>query len=349
MQRSRQHHRVPQFLLRYFSADNIRIGIYTVGTGGYHGPGPINNQARDRGFYPEEGEDNLSRVEGEISSILNRASFSMGDFNNLALYALIQYIRTQRYWSPQEQRPQFLEDFLGCRRFSYEYFRNTLADRAFDLETMSQAFKPDLQQIHKVLLLNKTSNPYIGFITNDVAVGFSDRLLYFELARRMNHNRHTSLLCPGSLLFFPISKDRCLLFYNRHTYSINDRNNKFRISCKQDVRDINRCLLETGRDDIMFFNNIYYDLRMDFSYEDHVLKGSNSFNEAAIDMPIEHITSPAFSFLSVQRKMKDLQTQLYKETNSENDLVVNHSRMIDRHPELFLYPPSQEATCNTAD
>ena len=99
----------------------------------------------------------------------------------------------------------------------------------------------------------------------------------------------------------------------------------------------------------MFFNNIYYDLRMDFSYEDHVLKGSNSFNEAAIDMPIEHITSPAFSFLSVQRKMKDLQTQLYKETNSENDLVVNHSRMIDRHPELFLYPPSQEATCNTAD
>ena len=201
---------------------------------------------------------------------------------------------------------------------------------------MSQQFEPDLRQMNKVLLLNKTD---IGFITSDVAVGFSDKLLYFERGRRMNEDNPPCLSCPGSLWFFPVGKDRCLLFYNRHTYSINDRNNELSIRRRQDVRDINRCLLETGTDRVMFFENIYYDLRcMDFSYEDHVLKGSNLLNEAVVDMPIERIISPAFSFLLVRREMKDLQTRLYKETGNGNDLAINYSKMADRYPELFRYP-----------
>ena len=336
----KRYHRVPQFLLRRFSEDRGHIGYVPIEEK-CPAQGKIKELAQSQDFYSPKGEKALGNIERSIGWILSeydkKASFSMGDFNNLALYVITQDIRTNTLHSPQMERPQFWIEFLGRPDLAdkpEQVIINELLKRCSDLKIMSQAFGPDLEQLNKVLLLNKTD---IGFITSDVAVGFSDKLLYFELGWRLSEN--ILLSRPGVLWFFPISKDRCLLFYNKHTYSMNDRNNELSIFCWQDVRDINRCLLETGMDKVMFFENIYYDLRcMDFSYEDHVLKGSNLLNEAAVDMPIERIISPAFSFLSVRRGMKDLQTRLYKETGNGNDLAINYVKMANRCPGLFCYP-----------
>lgn len=340
----KRYHRVPQFLLRRFSERLSKnwgwIGYVSIEEK-RPARGRIKELAQSLDFYSPEGEKALGNIERSIGWILHHkaSSFSIGDFNNLALYVITQDIRTSILHSQQMERPQFWIEFLlrpDLADKSEQDLINELLKRCSDLEIMSQAFGPDLQQLNKVLLLNKTD---IGFITSDVAVGFSNKLLYFSQGWRMNNNSTYLLSGPGVLWFFPISKDRCLLFYNKHTYSMNDRNNELSIRRRQDVRDINRCLLETGTDRVMFFENIYYDLRcMDFSYEDHVLKGSNLLNEAVVDMPIERIISPAFSFLLVRREMKDLQTRLYKETGNGNDLAINYSKMADRYPELFRYP-----------
>ena len=368
-----KQHRVPQYHLRFFGDDNQNIGIFNVKTKEDRGSHPIKPQARTGGFYPDQVEKDLGDFESVMSCIHRKvigATFSKRDLKDLSLGALAQYIRTQNFWKTRNPP----ESFLLKSGLSLQDFMDALSGRSFSLPYLRWAFHSFLQkQTNSVLLLNKTKNPHIGFITSDVAVGFSDKLLYFDLSRRINHNmldtcgvgieKPICLGSPGFLCFYPLSKDRCLLSYNRHTYSINDINNKISISCKQDVRDINRCLLEVGREKEVHFKNIYYDPCVNFC-KDHVLKGSD-FLEGGIpiDMPIKHIISPAFSFLPVQRKMKDLQTQLYKLTNGKNDfqayrrevhrklpsleednfrfskecfLVVNYSRIIDRFPELFL-------------
>ena len=93
----KRYHRVPRFLLKRFSEDRAHLGYVDIKEERL-AKWTIKELAQSRDFYSREGECELHKIESPIGWILSeydkKASFSMGDFNNLALYVITQYMRT---------------------------------------------------------------------------------------------------------------------------------------------------------------------------------------------------------------------------------------------------------------
>lgn len=247
MASKKKQHYVPRFYLRNFSWDTQKaINIYNKKSDKLIPNGNLYNQCYEPYFYGEDPtiEDAFSDLEGVASRIiremLNGISIpkeKSSDHHALVTHSLLQHARTKHATdSHNELFAKLLINIVGKEHsIPADYldmvkitFNNTTS---LALKTAAQAV-PLAMDLRFKVLHNTTSNQ---FITSDNPV-----VLYNSCYENSNFGSHTGLAAKGLQIFFPLSPQYLLVFYDGKTYKVGERKKVvINISDVKDVRQLN--------------------------------------------------------------------------------------------------------------
>lgn len=243
---AREHHFVPQFYLRSFSADGRRITLFNVKRGTLIHQASIKHQCSRRNFYgfAPDLEGSFSKVEGVTSQIIRRIRESdtlpvsgSEDRNVLLMFVVLQYLRTTSASRPID----IMTDY---------YAKTILAGKAqargIDLEkfTIKQRDSVALPLSAAANVLNLAadlkmhlyvSRAGVEFMTSDAPV-----VLHNQYCEGVDFQGVLGWACRGLQVFIPLSPSHLLLLFDGGVYKVGNSHRGSEVSELTELRDLNQ-------------------------------------------------------------------------------------------------------------
>lgn len=260
-----RHHYVPKFYLRNFGNSKQSISTFACSPERYIERASIRNMCQQEKLYgkTDEIEDMLMECEGAMAAIIKKTidnkkipTDSIGDLlffillsqaRTLKLAKVVNFKLTVSAQISLEMNPKFREQFP-----KYDFKSNPLTANHEVPNIYALRNIESLQEITKDLdycLLINSSNAR-EFITSDEPVALDN-----YLAKKLKYPGETGYGNVGLLLYFPISPECCILFFDSDVYDIKyDENHCLKINKAKDIDKINRYLYLNSFSNIFFSN-----------------------------------------------------------------------------------------------
>lgn len=269
MSTGKNHHFVPQFYFRRFSADEKSICSLIRHSGNVIPKAPIKGQASKHWFYGDaETEKALADIEGVCSTALRELS-ALDDPTKLAgehVEALMLHLALQRSRTDSARRTNKpIQDNLA--RLMAEVAVNTSEELEDEEKTRLRLLLPQFEadpvaaqklamaaavesasallDLRPVLLVNRTTRP---FIFGDAPVVF-----FNAYCRNVRHRGVLGLASPGLLVAFPLSPNSALLLMDAEVYRTRSpHKNRVHLRDLGDVAGLNRLQMHAASNCVYF-------------------------------------------------------------------------------------------------
>lgn len=242
---NKRQHYVPQNYLREFSPNGSSIGVFLIKTEEAINAASINSQAQEMYFY---GEDlTLEKQLSELENILadNRRSIFSCEPKRLTLYQrealyqdmMLQLCRTRKMADVLEQSAT-----AKARRI-WKHSKDELVKKHaddFGIKYSIPALIPIMTLLKNIeicldleykILINKTEIP---FFTSDAPVSKYNK--YFEA----KHTPYCGLKHPGLILFYPLSPQFAVLYFDSNVNRAKYRKRDFiEVDDESDINNLN--------------------------------------------------------------------------------------------------------------
>lgn len=322
MAENKKQHYVPQFYMKFFSNDKIKINMFNLKREIKITDISLKRQCYKDYYYGEDLvlERNLSTWEGlwnkilsDISSKDNPPNINTPEYFMFIFFILIQNSRTKYsvdslieliesiskeiFDSKNVKKEEFIKQELGIDNVP-EYYMSIAVDSY-----------PFLLDLKCKILKNHTSTE---FIISDNPIVFYNQLMSF---RKTINNVGTSN--KGLQIFFPISPDTSILLYDKDVYKVGSNNkNIIEIRNVRDIYQINTLQVCSAYENI-YFKNSQLDTKALFKKSKPFLravksntkvfpKSNGKKKEKLIMMGIEEVrTNLKLSFLTIKKSHRD--------------------------------------------
>jgi hypothetical protein len=267
-------HFVPQFYFRYFSENKKSICVLNRKNGKPINNASIKEQASKKHFYgAKEIENDLSKIEGEFSYILNKVktSRSFKSLTSMDYQILIQNIALQKSRTMSaRKKSKKIQDHMHRLLMEVEINRNNVLTedekekerqsikdsesdpKEYQLLEMSIAIETALSllDLHPLLLINKTTRPFI--FGDSPAIYTNPQLVNVKLRGVLGSET------PGLLVYFPIDSNTSILLVDHHSYKIKGgQKESLFVRNLSDVAKLNKLQLHNASNAV-YFSNIQY-------------------------------------------------------------------------------------------
>lgn len=263
MAEKKSQHYVPRFYLKLFSNNNegTHIGLYNFRNTRFVPAADLRHQACRDYFYGKDSnvEDALGVIEGHANLIIKgiidskqMPELKSENYNTIWLFTLIQAYRTK--YTANEANNMVNMFFKTILKYD-DKFKNHLNDFTIELTNAPTLMLTTLIQsldeavdLSCKLIVNNTK---INFITSDNPVVRYNQFL----EKRNSPSGRTGLATKGLQIFYPISPNLTLIFYDSKVYNIgNKKYNVIDIQNEIDVEFLN-LLQSLNCDEQIYFNN----------------------------------------------------------------------------------------------
>ena len=235
MPANKRQHYVPQNYLRSFSSDGNSIGVFQIETEKCIDTAPIKGQAQEAYFYSDMLvlEKNLGDMEEIMSN--NRKTIFENSNQKLSLYQkeiLYQDMMLQLYRT--RQMADIYEELATAKArriwsHSNDEFIRKNADN-FGIKYKYPVI-PSMLALLNNLGVNRTCIP---FVTSDNPVSKYNQ--FFEAWRK----KHCGLNSAGLQLFYPLSPEYGVIYYDHNVYKTKYRKRNFLdVADESDVNNLN--------------------------------------------------------------------------------------------------------------
>lgn len=262
MDRKNQHY-VPKLYLRQFSlnGNNKQIGLFYLNKEIFKNSVPIKSQAKEDFFYGNDGylENELSKLESAVNPCLmeilatNKLPKKQSDdYVKLLSFSITMANRTKDASEGlKEMNDKFDQEILSYG----DQYKNEIEDlRLNSINPIAQSLEITAELIHFAfdlkakLLINKTN---CLFITSDNPV-----IKYNQYLESRNHpGGHCGIATKGLQIFFPISPNHMLCFYDDWAYKIGEKfKDVIEITNIEDIEKLNY-LQVLNCNDHLYFNH----------------------------------------------------------------------------------------------
>lgn len=353
MPHNKKHHYVPRFYLKRFSPDERSICLWNINRKKLVPKANLKNQCYEDYFYGKElaVEKALGMVEDHASKILKlideykiQPPLDGEDHITLVLYMLMQYGRTAYTADALDDVNDKMMKYLFGPQAEKEgidlsKFTIGIKDSAkFSLGLITPLY-PLLLDLDCKLLLNETN---IDFITSDNPV-----VLYNQLFTFKKHGSNTGLTSKGLQIFFPISSNLLLLFYDYESYTIGSRSKPVvKVCLPKDVYELNTLQMTSAYENI-YFESINFDVdalykkastfRRSQKSKMSVFSGEEdeSTRKELIATSREDVrTNLKLSFVKLTKKTKVWRNKFQK-LRMQPAVVVRNKELVDSHDEFM--------------
>lgn len=219
------NHFVPQFYLRYWSADERRINLFNFRRmRAIEGVASIRDQCQLHNFYgfAPDLETAFGVLEGQAAEVIRRLKASAGaprhgseDWRTLLAYIVFQHLRTAN----MGHMNNVMTDYLAKLQLEGTEYEKDLDNLIF--ENVYPAALP-LSQVLRVLPLAETLGMHL-FI-NDTALELitSDDpvVMHNQYCEGITYQGVTGWNCAGLQVFFPLSPGELVMLFDRDTYKV---------------------------------------------------------------------------------------------------------------------------------
>ena len=232
MAEKKKQHFVPKLLLRYFSTDTDRnlINIFNADTKFYKSNCPLKFQGQENYFYGEDGiiEDAFGILENATAPIISNIissktlpKWGSADSQHLFLFSMLLSFRTK---NTEEQMNEIVDKmFQEIKKLDSRFSDPQYNDIHIGIEN-PVAFSLGIvaKEIFKAydlglkLVVNKSSKKFI--ISDHPAVLYNQ---FLEI--RKHPGGHLGLLTKGLQLFFPISPECMLVYFDTWAYKVGNK------------------------------------------------------------------------------------------------------------------------------
>lgn len=257
----REHHFVPQFYLRYFSANGKQICMFNFERQRVIPLASIKHQCARRNFYGflPELEKALSELEGAASATF-RAMRASGrpplpeteDWQHLLTFVLFQKLRTTGSGHLNDTMTDYLAKMLMEGRpeangidpdsFRVRNVHAVALPMSLALETL-----PFMTDLGLHLFINRTSRE---FVTSDDPV-----VMYNQYCEGIRYQGVTGWNCRGLQVFVPFSPSEMLMLYDSLVYRIGEArhgNPVTEINREADVASLNALQVLNSHENVYF-------------------------------------------------------------------------------------------------
>lgn len=231
----KKQHYVPKFLLRQFSNDDDRklINVFNVNTKFYRANCPLKDQGQESYFYGADGkienileqlENSAAPIIADIQKKLILPKWGTSENRLLFMFSLMMSFRTI---NASETTNEFIDKtFQEIKkldsRFSDEKYKNIhmgiREPAAYTFATIGKdIFKA--YDLELILLHNKTNTKFI--LSDDPSIKYNQ-----FLEQRNHPGGHTGLFSKGLQVFFPISPELMLVYFDKWAYKFGYKKNK---------------------------------------------------------------------------------------------------------------------------
>ena len=224
MSNSKNHHYVPQFYLRLFSADKKSISLLNKKRNKIIKGAPIKGQCALENFHGwhEDVEHNIAEIEGDSAPVIQRIAVTgslprtgSADHLRLSLFVALQMGRTQSIAKENDAMTdrfvkKMMEGDPALRGVNLDRFK--VGDKypiALPIVTFLRAYDR-LFDLNCLVLVASTK---AKFVTSDNPV-----VRYNSLRRHVWWEGVTGLECEGLQLFLPLSPHHMLYMYDGKFY-----------------------------------------------------------------------------------------------------------------------------------
>jgi hypothetical protein len=262
MAENKKQHYVPKFYLKIFSLKqlNAHIKIFVKSSNKIISKGNLKNQAYENYFYGKDTdiEKAFSEIEGEVSTIISKIISSKSlpkpnteDYTSLWLFTFLQDSRTK--YSADETNNMINETlktiFKKDKRFKdkIDHLEFGYDNPVFlNLETLINVIEVTADLKCK-LIVNKAAKP---FLTSDNPI-----IRYNQFLEKRRHPfGKCGLASKGLQVFYPLSPELALIYYDVKVYKVGFRKRNFvETSDEKDIENLN--LLQFLNSDKVVYSN----------------------------------------------------------------------------------------------
>lgn len=223
---SRENHFVPQFYLRYFSADGKRINLFNFSLNRTITGTSIKHQCSSHNFYDfaPQLERDFSEIEGKAAEVIRGIKAAADipgersdDWAALLVYIVFQKLRTTTAAKLNDTMADGFVRFLLENTTAFENIDPTdfkpknVYSVAAPL-SMAGEILPFASDLRGHLFINTT---VCEFITSDDPV-----VMHNQYCEGITFRGVTGWACTGLQLFWPISPRELIVLYDHETYKI---------------------------------------------------------------------------------------------------------------------------------
>lgn len=346
----KKHHYIPKFYMKLFSEDDTRINMFNLKSQKIIEKIPLKGQCYEDYFYGKDLilEHNLGDWEGIWAEILRGIILT----NNLPPVDSSEYFMFIFFILIQSSRTKYSVDSLI-------HLIESMSKEIFDAETTSEEefikneygieniphfyisvavdSYPLLFDLKCKILKNHTDTE---FVLSDNPIVFYNQLMSF---RKGMNNIGTS--SKGLQIFFPISPDTSILFYDDDVYKVGRYDhNIIEIRNEQDIYQINTLQVCSAYENIYFENNklnleaLYKKSEPYFRTVKSNIKAFPKENsnkiEKLIMTSIEEVrTNLQLSFLTIKKISRDWVKEFQKKKHQP--VVVYRNEELKKHYDEF--------------
>jgi len=223
---SREHHFVPQFYLRQFSADGRCVNLFNFKHGRAILGVSIKHQCSRRNYYgfAENLESGLARLEGATAGVLRRirAIHTLPAPGSLEWHTLLTFIVFQKLRTTNAGRmDDAMTDYLAKMQLEGRPEFKDIKPDSFEVRnvhpvaiavSVASEMVPEATDLQWHLFV---SNAPRSFITSDDPV-----VAHNQYCEGINYRGVTGWSCRGLQIFWPISPTELLLLFDAAVYKV---------------------------------------------------------------------------------------------------------------------------------
>lgn len=260
MPQNKSHHFVPQFLLRFFSANGSSVGLYNLRSGKIVAGASLKHQACRDWFYGRDGkaEHALSEIEGGASTVLRRMIETSkppkrysDDHRVLATFLLIQSARTAQAAAAANEMADKVGKLVLRNALTDPALLAALDDLKIELtEPAAEALRPAVLETPVILdlkiklLRNMSSTPFV--LGDHPAIKHNGLYSGAEVSV-------LGLANLGLQFLMPISPKYSVVFYDEEAYSLgNQASNVIKLTSTSIVMALNEFQWANAFDNVYF-------------------------------------------------------------------------------------------------
>lgn len=266
MAEKKKQHYVPKLLLRHFSIDDKKknINVFNADTRFYKQNCPLKNQGQEDYFYGEDGiiEKELEQLETAaapiIAEIIKHKQIPKKDTEKYGILFFFSLLLTYRTKSSAEHLNEVVnKTFQEITKLDERF--SEFKDKGINIE-LKNAAAHSLSVISeailgaydlKLTLLVNTTNK--KFITSD-----NPSVKYNQFLEKRNHlGGHLGIFTKGLQIFFPLSPDVMLVYYDKWAYKFgNKKDTVIFLNNDSDIDQLNLLQIANCHKIIFSDNNI---------------------------------------------------------------------------------------------